>query len=46
MVSVLVSAGMELIFFLVAGIVTCFGFRMRIMLIDSTLMFKLLLSSA
>uniref|UniRef100_A0A663EG04 Polypeptide N-acetylgalactosaminyltransferase 8 n=1 Tax=Aquila chrysaetos chrysaetos TaxID=223781 RepID=A0A663EG04_AQUCH len=30
---VLVSAGMKLIFFLVAGIVLCFGFRMRIMLI-------------
>ncbi|GAB0182190.1 hypothetical protein GRJ2_000684300 [Grus japonensis] len=31
--SVLVSAGMELIFFLAAGIVLCFGFRMRIVLI-------------
>jgi len=30
---VLVSAGIELIFFLVADIVLCFGFRMRIMLI-------------
>ena len=30
---VLVSAGIELIFFLVAGIVLCFGFSMRIMLI-------------
>jgi len=27
------SAGMELIFFLVAGMVLCFGFRIRIMLI-------------
>jgi len=32
-VVVLVSAGIELIFFLVADIVLCFGFRMRIMLI-------------
>ena len=32
-VIVLVSARIELIFFLVAGIVLCFGFRMRIMLI-------------
>ena len=31
--NVLVSAGIKLIFFLVAGIVLCFGFRMRIMLI-------------
>ena len=30
---VLVSAGIESIFFLVAGIVLCFGFSMRIMLI-------------
>ena len=30
---VLVSAGIELIFFLVAGIVQCFGFSVRIMLI-------------
>jgi len=30
---VLVLAGIELIFFVVAGIVLCFGFRMRIMLI-------------
>ena len=30
---VLISAGIELIFFLVAGTVLCFGFRMRIMLI-------------
>ena len=30
---VLVSAGIELILFPVAGIVLCFGFRMRIMLI-------------
>jgi len=30
---VLVLAGIELIFFLVAGIVLCFGFRKRIMLI-------------
>ena len=30
---VLVSAGIELIFFLVAGIVLCFGFSRRIMLI-------------
>ena len=29
----LVSAGIELIFFLVAGIVLCFGFSMRRMLI-------------
>jgi len=31
--SVLVVAGIELIFFLVAGIVLCLGFRVRIMLI-------------
>ena len=31
--SVLVLAGIELIFFLLAGIMLCFGFRMRIMLI-------------
>ena len=31
--TVLVSAGIKLIFFLVAGIVLCFGFRMRIMLV-------------
>ena len=31
--SILVSAGIELIFFLVAGIVLYFGFTMRIMLI-------------
>ena len=31
--SVLVSAGTELIFFLVAGTVLCFGFSVRIMLI-------------
>ena len=37
-VVVLVSAGMELIVFLVAGIVLCFGISMRIMLI--TLMFS------
>ena len=36
---VLVSARTELIFFLVAGIVQCFGFSMGIMLIDNTLMF-------
>ena len=30
---VLVSAGIELIFFLVAGTVLCFGFSVRIMLI-------------
>ena len=30
---VLVLAGIELIFFLVAGIVLCFGFSVRIMLI-------------
>ena len=30
---VLVSAGVELIFFLVAGTVLCFGFSVRIMLI-------------
>ena len=30
---VLVLAGIELIFFLVAAIVLCLGFRMRIMLI-------------
>ena len=30
---VLVSAGIELIFFLVAGIVLCFGFSRKIMLI-------------
>ena len=32
-ISVLVSAGIELIVFLVAGIVLCFGFSMRRMLI-------------
>ena len=31
--TVLVLAGIELIFFLVAGTVLCFGFRMRTMLI-------------
>lgn len=31
--SILVSAGTELIFFLVGGAVLCFGFRMRTMLI-------------
>lgn len=31
--TVLVSAGIELTFFLVAGMVLCFVFRMRIMLI-------------
>jgi len=31
--SVLVSAGIESIFFLVVGIVLCFGYSMRIMLI-------------
>ena len=31
--SVLVSAGIELIFFLVAGTVLCFGFSVRILLI-------------
>ena len=31
--TVLVSAGRELIFFLVAGTVLCFGFSVRIMLI-------------
>ena len=31
--SVLVSSGIELIFFLVAGTVLCFGFSVRIMLI-------------
>jgi len=30
--SVLVSAGIELNFFLVAGVVLCFGFGMKIML--------------
>lgn len=30
---VLVSAGIELIFFLLAGAVQCFGFSMRIMLV-------------
>jgi len=30
---VLVSSGIELIFFLVAGIVLCFGFSVRIVLI-------------
>ena len=33
---VLVSAGIELIFFLVAGTVLCFGFSVRIMLIATT----------
>ena len=37
--SVLVSAGIDLIFFLVAGTVLCFGSSVRIMLIDNTLMF-------
>ena len=32
-IAVLVSAGIELIFFLVAGTVLCFGFSVRIMLI-------------
>ena len=33
LLAVLVSAGIELIFFLVAGIVSCLGFSMRRMLI-------------
>ena len=41
---VLVSAGIELIFFLVAGIVLCLGSSMRIMLITHRCL-QLLLSS-
>ena len=43
--AVLVSAGIELTLFLVAGSVLWFGSSVRIMLIDNTLMFELLLSS-
>lgn len=31
--SILVSAGIESVFFLVAGMVLCFGFQMTIMLV-------------
>jgi len=41
---VLVSAGVELIFFLVAGVVLCFGFGMKIMFITYRC-FQLLLSN-
>ena len=42
---VLVSTGMELIFFVVSGMVSCCGFKRKNNL-DSTVMFQSLLSSA